>query len=408
MLATSIALRYTLGHRRGRLASFISWMAIAGLILGVALLVVVSSVMNGFDRELRERILALVPHVHVYANNPSADFHDWNLIRQTIAQNPDVEAVTPMRQLYALLRFRGESRPVSLNGIDPLLELEAGGLGDILPRAQLQSLLGDSNSLILGSGVAVQLGVSEGDRLTFVMPRSEANSLISGTATVSAIFSTGTELDNQLAFYSFQNSGFPVAMQGADGLRIYLTDLFEAFPVARGIMAQLPPTLTALTWESSHGNLYQAIQLSRQMVGMIVFLVLAIAAFNVIASLLIVSADKQGEMAILKTMGASGMLLGRVFAIQGLFIGLVGTALGVAIGLLLAVNITAIARGIETLLNIQLLDLSIYPIDYIPADIQSGQVMMIALLSVVLCVVASIYPAVRGARSRPAAILRHE
>ena len=408
MLSLRLALRYTLGHRRGRLASFISWMAIAGLALGVALLITVTSVMNGFDRELRDRILVLVPHLYLFDNREETSSNGWSDLSDRVLEHPQVRNVTPVRQVYAMLRFRGEAQPILLNGVDPQSELDAGELGSIIGEQTFEQMSVENNQLYLGAGIAKNLGVKTGDTVVYFVPQSDSRSSINGSARVAGIIATGTELDNRIGLYSFEDEAFPDSMHGPSGLRIYLDDLFGAYATAYEIMRGVPASYSAVTWESSHGNLYEAIQLSRQMVGLIVFLVLAIAAFNVVASLLIVSADKQGEMAILKTMGASGSLLSATFSIQGLLIGMIGTVLGLAVGLLLSFNVTGIALLLERVLGLQLLDLAIYPIDYVPSDPQIGQIVGIVVVSLLLSLFAALYPAIRAARLKPATVLRYE
>lgn len=406
---TRLALRYTLGHKRSRLGNFITLVSALGLILGVAMLITVLSVMNGFDKEMRERILVLIPHVRLIQTDESAR-NNWQNDTATVSSHPEVISVSPYTELDVLFRHRGVVEPGLLYAIDtssdnPQLDQ---GLMDLLGPELLQRMQNESG-LVLGAGLAERMAIKTGDRLTTMVYQGNQRSLKATGYEVLAIFHSGTELDQRLSMVSFDALGrIPGQSVIPQGLRVQVESIFDARFIGRELQNSLPLGYRASTWEQTHGNLYEAIQMSRYLVSLIVVLILAIAAFNLVATLMIASADKQSEIAILKTLGAEPNSLARVFALQGLFIGLLGSLVGGAIGVLLALQLTSMAGFFEAVFQIQLLNTEVYPLDYLPSYLHWGQVGFVVFVAVFLSVLAAVYPAWQVSKVQAAEVLRYE
>jgi len=402
-----IGRRFFAAGSSSRLASFISLLAMTGLVMGVSLLIVVLSVMNGFDREMRTRILGLVPHIQLFQNG---GVENWQALEGEIRRIPGVAEVTPFSRLTAMLSFRGKIAAADIQGLDPV-HLDTG-LKAILPQALTHVLAEDG--IMLSQTLAAQLGVAEGERLTLILPRlgSDGQQLAPSARglRVLAIFNTHTAEDNGLAIVHMNTAS---AMAGLDegrpqGLRLRLDDVFGARELGYYLIGNLPPNFSFIDWFQTHGNLYQAIKMSRQLVGMLIFLIIAIAVFNVVSMLVMTVVDKKPAIAILKTQGATnGQILG-VFFIQGSLIGLWGCFLGVIIGVPAALYISSAVRALENLLGFRFLNSEIYPIDYLPTDVQAVDVMTVVVVALVLNFFATLYPAWKAARTRPAEVLRYE
>lgn len=401
-----IALRYSFGHHRDRLSRFIAVLTGVGLVLGVTMMITVLSVMNGFDKELRERILVVVPHITLSAGS---EITDWRDKVDALSGHPKVTAVHPYTELEVLARYRGSVEPMLVYAVDSESEIRSGGFGELLGVDALERLAGESSSVLLGAGLANNLGVSEGDDLGVLLFRGDSKALQASSFRVAGIMQTGTEVDQRLAIIDLKNlAQLQIGQVHPAGLRIQTTDIFNARDVAYELARELGSDFRPSTWATTHGNLYEAIQMSRHLVSLIVLLILAIAGFNVISTLMISSADKQNELAVLKTLGATPKALSWIFTIQGLVVGLVGSFVGVVLGILLASNISAITVFVETLIGQPILKSDVYPLDYLPSDIHAGQVLLVFLTAVILSVVASLYPAAKVSKVDPAEVLRYE
>ena len=324
-----IGLRYFWsGGRANLLVSFISMLAISGLVLGVALLVVVLSVMNGFDRELRERILTLVPHVQLIH---SAGVANWPEQQQEIAQLPQVTEVTPYNQVDGLIHSRQQTRPLQLLGLSA--QAMPAGLARILDEQNLT--VPEANQLLLSETIASDLNVSLNQRVSVIIPPIRGGKTAAYSFQVKGIFATHTELDQVLALTSLdqvaQIADIPKMVQG---FRLQVTDEFNARSIGYAVLEQLPFGYGFRDWFQTHGNLYQAIQLSRNMVGLLIFLIVAIAAFNVISMLMMSVVDRRTDIAILQTLGLSRVKIVQVFLVQGTMIGLFGISIGVLFGVI--------------------------------------------------------------------------
>jgi len=397
-----IGLRYfSSGGGGNRLVSFISLLAISGLVLGVGLLIIVLSVMNGFDRELRERILSVVPHVQIIHQQGVAD---WRADSLLIAGQPSVTEVTPYSEVNGLVHFRQTSRPIQLLGLDD--SAVPAGLNKVLAEAAVSVPQG--NQLLLSEVLAQSLNIRLGQRLTVIVPAAQGPT-VAQAFTVAGVFATHTEIDQLLAIGSLPQVAELAGVPGlVNGFRVQVDDQFNARQLGYRMLEELPFGYGFRDWFQTHGNLYQAIQLSRNMVGLLIFMIIAIAAFNVISMLMMSVMDKRKDIAILQTLGLTRADILRLFLTQGVMIGLFGIAIGVLLGILGCLWVADFVLWLESLLGVTFLNTEVYPIDYIPVDMRGSDVLMVALAAVGLNLLATLYPALRASRMIPADELRYE
>ena len=398
-----IGLRYFFsGNRSNLLVSFISLLAIAGLVLGVTLLVIVLSVMNGFDRELRNNILSVVPHVQLIHQ---VGVDNWQSEQQVISQLKQVTEATPYNEVKGLLNRRQLVRPIQLLGLSS--EFLPGGLGSVLDNYHLS--VPTVGQLLLSEVLAEFLNVEVNQSVSVIIPSGSEGSTTVYPFIVSGIFATHTELDQSLAIASLEQVAQIAGTPGQVlGFRLQVEDQFNARNIGFDVITQLPFGYGFRDWFQTHGNLYQAIQLSRNLVGLLIFLIVAIAAFNVISMLMMSVMNKRKDIAILQTLGLSQGSIVRLFLMQGSMIGFFGISIGVILGIVGCYWIADLIGWLESLLGMTFLDTSIYPIDYIPVDLRWGDVTTIATVALVLNVLATIYPALRASRTVPAEELRYE
>jgi lipoprotein-releasing system permease protein len=403
-----IGARYGISRRHSQLVSFISSLSTIGLIIGVALLVLVLSIMNGFDRELRERILGIMPHATLYHRDGVLD--PAPLVEQ-IRRHPHVAGAAPFVQLQGLVSFQKRVAPVNVFGIDPVQELELSALKNYLPAATFDELTRNPTGMVLGKGIADKLRLAEGDKVTLIIPARGDASATPGISMVEIIgvLESGTEIDQQLALMGLAHASALSSMPGrVTGIRLQLNDLFAAPWVVNAVLNDLPSGYYGSNWTRTQGNLYEAIQMSKRLVKLLLFLIIAIAAFNLVSTLIMVVVDKQGDIAILRTLGAStGEIIG-IFMVQGGLIGVIGTSLGVMLGVGLSLCVTDFVQWLERFAGIQFLQSDVYPISYLPSDLQWGDVGQIAATALIISFFASLYPAWRASRVQPADALRYE
>jgi lipoprotein-releasing system permease protein len=405
-----IALRYTFAFGRGHLSTFLSSLSMLGLVLAIGLLIIVLSVMNGFDKEMRERILALVPHITVYSHLPIVD---WREQAQTLAQHPDVVEVTPFTQFDALFMRGADIETARGVGLDTEDQAAIGRLLRNLSAADIAAFQRQPDGLILGVGIAGRLGVEVGEQLTLIVPGANRASGPGATRfetlRLTALLDTGTELDQGAALVHLPLASRLAGLDGAvSGLRVVTDRLFEVSRIGWELMNNLPPGYYTTNWMMTHGNLYAAIQLSRDLVSILLFSIIGVAAFNVVSSLVLVVFDKRGNIAILRTLGASGGDIAWIFVLQGAMIGVVGVALGSLLGALGSMAVPALVGWLERLLDMRFLNTDVYPVSFLPVDLLARDVLMVGGIAFVMCVVAAIYPARRAAALAPAQVLNQD
>ncbi len=407
-----IGTRYTRAKRRNHFVSFISLTSMLGLTLGVMVMILVLSVMNGFDHEMRTRVLGMIPHATVESPTPVSD---WPALARQVERHPRVEALAPFTQMQGLLTHEGKVQKVLINAIDPEQERKVSIIDGFFQEGSLDSLQPGDFAMVIGDKAAAKLGLKLGDKVTFVAP--EVTVTPAGMFprlkrfTVTGIFHVGAgEIDGALALANISDLARlqrwrPDQVQG---LRLKFDDLFQAPRSAWEIAQTLDGDFYARDWTRSHGNLYQAIRMEKTMIGLLLLLIVAVAAFNIISTLVMVVTDKKGDIAILRTLGATPRQIMAIFMVQGTVIGVVGTFLGAVLGILAALNISGLIAGIERLLGIKFLNADVYFIDYLPSQLQGADVVMVCTAALLLSFFATLYPAWRAARTQPAEALRYE
>ncbi|NBA93781.1 lipoprotein-releasing ABC transporter permease subunit [Pseudomonas sp. R5(2019)] len=408
-----IGTRYTRAKRRNHFVSFISLTSMIGLALGVVVMIVVLSVMNGFDHEMRTRVLGMVPHATLESGQPISD---WPALAEKVQQNRQVVAVAPFTQMQGLLTHSGTVQKVLLNGVDPTRERNVSIIDNFVRQGSLQDLKPGEFGIMIGDKAATKLGVAVGDKLTFVAP--EVTVTPAGMFprmkrfTVTGIFHVGAgEIDGYLGVTNIEDLGRlhrwkPDQVQG---LRLKFDDLFQAPRVSWQIAQTLGDhEYYARDWTRSHGNLYQAIRMEKAMIGLLLLLIVAVAAFNIISTLVMVVNDKRGDIAILRTLGSTPGQIMAIFMVQGTVIGVVGTLIGALVGMFAALNVSAAIAALERLIGHKFLNADVYFIDYLPSQLMAEDVLMVCGAALVLSFLATLYPAWRAARTQPAEALRYE
>ena len=402
-----IATRYTFPSGRGHLSTFLSSLSMLGLVLAIALLIVVLSVMNGFDKEMRQRILALVPHITLYSQRP---MQDWQAELPALEAHPAIREVTPFAE-FDVLVMRGSTIETARGvGVDISGGHAPQALLNYLGEEGTTAFRSEEKSLVLGSALVRRLGVSIGDRLTLIVPAQarmdQPQAARFEALTLAAVLDTGTELDQGLALVHL-----PLAAKlsgGVDGFRIATDQLFEVRRIAWDITQNLGGAYYSTHWMMTHGNLYAAIQLSRNLVSLLLLSIIAVAAFNVVSSLVLVVLDKQGNIAILRTLGASGNDIAWIFLLQGAMIGAVGVALGSLLGAVGSLAVPGVVSWLEGVLDMRFLSTDVYPVSFLPVDLLLADVLLVGAVALVMCVLAAIYPARRAARLSPAVVLSQD
>lgn len=398
-----------------RFLSFISLISMLGVTIGVAVLIVVLSVMNGFETELRSRILSITSHATLSAFAAGAE--DWPGMRRTALKDPRVAAAAPYVEGEALLiadRPQGAAAPATVRGVDPQLEATVSAIADRLLSGSLDALQPGSYRMLLGSELASHLGVAPGDGV--VMAIAQGSVTPAGVVprmrryTVAGIVRSGMyEIDNGLALTSLADAQRMFRLgDRVTGLRLAMHDPYQAPVVSRDVARALGGGLWVDDWTQRQANFFRSIELTKRMMFFILLLVVAVAAFNIVSTLVMAVKDKQPDIAILRTIGAKPASVLGIFATQGTVIGFVGTLGGVALGVLLSVNLEALVHGLERLLGTQFMDASVYLMSDLPARVEAGDVVLIAGTAFALCCLSTLYPAWRAARTNPARALRHD
>ena len=410
-LSLFIGTRYTRAKRRNHFISFISLTSMIGLALGVLAMSVVLSVMNGFQKEMSSRILGMVPHAMLYGAEPVAD---WRALAGKAMSNPQVQAAAPYAELEGMLSHRGLMQPIQIHGIDPAEEAKVSILPDHIRQGSLSNLQPGEFGVVIGDITARRFGLQVGDKLTLIIP--ELSNAPGGVTprmqrlNVAAVFKVGAELDSSLALINVADAA---AMQRlpegtVPGIRLALKDLYQAPQVSKALVASLGDGYRADDWTHTQGSLFSAMKMEKTMIGLLLLLIVAVAAFNIIATLIMVVADKGGDIAILRTLGATPRQIMAIFMVQGSVIGVVGTLIGTVLGVLAALNVSALVAWLESFAGQQVLSSDVYFISSLPSDLQWLDVALICSAALILSFLATVYPSWRAAQVQPAEALRYE
>jgi len=407
-----VGLRYTRARRRNRFIGVNSAVSMIGIAVGVWALIVVLSVMNGFQKEVRTRILAVVSHLQLVADDNRLD--DWQSVAQIAAQNPRVIATAPFVQAQAMLSNGQGMRGAAVRGILPAEEEKVADLARHMRAGSLDDLRAGQFGVVLGIDLARALGVTRGDKIALIAPQGIVTP--AGVIprlkqfTVAGIFEAGlVDADSALALIHMQDAQTLYQMgSSVSGVRLKLDDLFAARTVAYELLNKLPRDVFASDWTRSHANFFRAVEIEKRMMFLILALIVFVAAINIISTLAMAVVDKQADIAILRTLGAAPGSILQIFMVQGMVLGVVGTVAGVIVGIVTALNIDVIVPAIERAFNIKFLSKDVYMIPDLPSDLQMTDVVSIAVMALVLSFVATILPSLRAARVNPVEALRYE
>jgi lipoprotein-releasing system permease protein len=411
-----VGLRYSLAREHSFFVSFITWVSLLGVALGVAILIVVLSVMNGLGSELRDRLLSMSAHASLNAGG--AAIPDWRLRIQQLNGAPELEGAAPYLDTDAMLSRQPAMSGAVVRGIDPGLETHVSTIADSMREGRLGDLTPGSNRIVLGRMLAYQLEVGVGDTLTVMTPgnggaadRGAQGNQEGGIVpvlrefTVSGIFEVGLqEHDSALALVNLEDAEALRGLAGPTGIRLKFDDVLKAPVLARAAAARIGPGLRLRDWTQENEAYFRAIRIEKTMMALILMLIVAVAVFNIAATLVMVVSDKRTDIAILRTLGMSPRGVLAVFMTQGVLIGWIGTAIGVVLGVGVALNVPFL----EQVLDLHIMDPDVYYISTVPSETHSVDVVIIAISALVLTFVATIYPALQAAKTQPAEALRYE
>jgi lipoprotein-releasing system permease protein len=411
-LSVYIGLRYTRAKRRNHFISFISLTSMFGVALGVAALITVLSVMNGFEKELRERILGMTSHAFITGNGSALS--DWQNLQSQIQNQPHLLDSAPFVEGQAMLSQGSRVRGTLIRGVDPTLEPRVSTIHDHIIQGQFNSLQAGEFGIILGHDLARAMGVRTGDKITLITPH------VSPTPAgviprlkrlnVVGIFEIGMyEYDSALAIMNIEDAAklFRIPNQ-VTGLRLKLDDVFQAPRITRDIMSTLSPEYRAVDWTYQHANFFRALKTEKTVMFVILLLIVAVAAFNIVSTLIMMVTDKQADIAILRTLGMTPGDIMAIFMVQGVLIGIFGTLLGIIGGVSLALNVENIIASLESFLGYQFLPADVYYISSLPSDLRWDDVTVIGITAFILSLLSTLYPSWRAAQTRPAEALRYD
>jgi lipoprotein-releasing system permease protein len=414
-LSLFVGLRYVRARTHKFFVSFITWAALTGVMLGVIALIVVLSVMNGLENELRDRLLSLSAHARVVASTSLPEGKtlrpdEWQKAIETIRAISGVKGVAPYAEIQALAVHTPDMLPVQLRGVDPALEVQVTDLARTVYQGTLSDLVPGTDRVIVGEWVSQNLGLSVGDSISVLVPSIAEN----GTPIpqlrefqVAGIFAAGLAEHDAMLVLSNLASVRPLAA-GNEGLRVLFNDTLQTPALAAELRKALPPSFEVIDWTQDHASYFGAIRIEKTMMSILLMLVVGVAAFSIVAMLVMVVTDKRTDIAILRTMGASPSRIVGVFMSQGLVIGWLGVSLGVIFGVIIALNADPIMGWLQDTFGFQLWDPEVYYVTSLPVDVQWPMVAGIAVVAFVLTGLATVYPALRASRVEPAEALRYE
>jgi len=426
-LSIFLALRYVRARQIGGFASFISASSTAGIALGVMVLIIVLSAMNGFERALSERLLSIVPHGEVIAVNEP--INHWSDTIEQINQHPEVTAAAPVVKIAGMLQYKTQLKSLEVRGVDQDLERQVSAIEDYLIKGSWEELYqtkaneNNPNSplpkVIIGSGIAKKLGVSLGDKVQFLLPASALNQGNKQNLStkfpapkkfnfvIGGVFKFGGVVDDTLAYISLSQAQLTLgySAETVDGVRVSISDVFNAGNVIRDIAYGFDHYVYILDWTRTQGHLYNDIQLVRMVMFIVMTLVIAVASFNIVSTLIMVVNEKRSDIAILKTMGAASSTVMITFIIQGMVNGVLGSLSGGVLGVLIASNLTEIFATIEQAFGVTFLSGDVYFIDYLPSYVKQSDVVITVSVALIMSTLATIYPAWRATKVDPAQVL---
>ncbi|MGY4493561.1 lipoprotein-releasing ABC transporter permease subunit [Pseudomonas putida] len=410
-LSIFIGARYTRAKRRNHFISFISMTSMIGLALGVLAMIVVLSVMNGFQKEMSSRILGMVPHATILGAKP---LDDWQPVAAAALKNPEVLAAVPFTDMDGMLSYKGYMQPIQVSGVDPAQEGKVSIVADHITQGSLQDLKPGEFGVVIGDITARRFRLNVGDKITLIVPElsDEPGGITPRLQrlNVVGVFKVGAELDGSMALIHMADAAQIQHWQPnqVQSVRLKLKDLYMAPQVSKAIAASLGDGYKADDWTHTQGSLFSAMKMEKTMIGLLLLMIVAVAAFNIIATLIMVVNDKGADIAILRTIGATPRQIMGIFMVQGTVIGVVGTLIGGVLGVIAAINVSAMVGWIERVTGQHIFTSDVYFISNLPSDLQAGDVIMICSAGLILSFLATVYPAWRAAQIEPAYALRYE
>lgn len=407
-LAWQLAKRFRQAKQKNRFISFISFSSTVGIALGCFVLITLLSVMNGFERELTQRILSVIPHGEIYATETTG-IRYWQAQQHRLLQDPRVSAVEPYTKITGMLQFKGDLKAVEITGL-AVDDATAPGWRAHVQDSHWQAFVGQPDAVLLGKGIAQRLAISPGDSVQVLIPTVTDDLSFkapqSVTLTVAGTLNIGGEMDNYLGMMHLAKASEAMSVDsGAQGLRFTLADPFSAYQTMRDIGYTFPQAAFMSDWTRTQGHLYNDIQLVRMVVYISLTLVIAVACFNIVSTLVMAVREKRAAIAILKTMGAPDGLIRAAFVLQGMINGVTGIVIGTLAALAVAPNLSAIVAAIEGAFGISVLSGDIYFIDFLPTELHGSDVLITVLVAFVLCIFATLYPAHKAVQIKPASAL---
>jgi lipoprotein-releasing system permease protein len=412
-LSFYIGLRYTRSKKKNHFISFISLSSMLGIGLGVMVLITVLSVMNGFDDEIHKRFFGMAPEITI-TGGTSEVINNWRHLQEKISDFHDVKAQAPFVTTQGLITFEGQVLPVMLTGVVPSLENSMTNLDAKLVSGSINDL--HDFGIILGRTLADNLGVMIGDKITMLIPKATVT--LAGMEprfkrfTVKGVFTAGSgfNFDNKLAFINIRDAQklMQFTENQVSGIKIKVDEVYQAPQIAMDLFYGLDEKYNVGNWTETFGAFFHAVKMEKTMMFLILLLIIAVAAFNLVSSLVMVVNDKQAEIAILRTIGAGPGTILRIFIVQGMMVGIIGTAFGVILGIILASNATAIVNFLQSLFGLHILSSSIYFVDYLPSKILLTDLFQVSLASLIMSFIATIYPAWRASKTVIAEALHYE
>jgi lipoprotein-releasing system permease protein len=409
--ALFVGLRYSFSRKRSRFTGLIASISMLGMVLGVATLITVLSVMNGFAAELRGRILSLVPHG--YVQSADGPLSEWSALAERLRKQAGVVGVAPFIDDQVILAGPRQLRGARLTAIDPAQEAQVSRVGSALLGGDMAELLAEPFSIVLGSALAAALEVGPGDTVEVTLPRLTITPLgtfpRSKRLTVSGLFRVNAQPDSQQAYVSLPTGQRLLALgEAVDGLQVATRDLMAAPGILADLALALPDSLVVTNWTQTQGSLFRAVRMEKLMVGLLLLSVVAVAAFNIVSTLVMSVAEKRRDIAVLRTLGARASGIVAIFVAHGLGLALFGIALGALLGVVLSWQIAAVTATLENWLGVKLFDPAVYFISELPARLMWGDVSAVVLAALALSLLATLYPAWRASRIAPAEVLRYE
>jgi lipoprotein-releasing system permease protein len=406
-----VGLRYSVPRGRGFFVSFITWVSLLGVAIGVAAVIIVSSVMNGFESELRSRLLSVAAHARLV--NDGAPIPDWETRLQQLRGAPGLLGAAPFVDIDTMLSKQASMSGAVLRGIDPTLEPSVSSIADSMREGKLSDLKPGLNRVILGRALAYQLQVGAGDSVTAMIPGNTGGNgnMVPRLQAfeVVGVFEVGIqEQDSVLALINLQDAQAFQGLAGPTGIRLRFTDVLRAPELARVAAQRLPPGLKLRDWTQDNEIYFHAIGIEKTMMGLLLMLIVAVAAFNIVATLVMVVSEKRTDIAILRTIGLSPRGVLGIFITQGVLIGWLGTVMGLSLGLGVSLNLDIVVPVVEHTLGFHIFNPDVFSVEGIPSEPHVGEVVLIVVTALLMTVAATIYPALQAAKTQPAEALRYE